>query len=257
MQLSIITVNYNDKAGLEKTLASIQAQTLQPAQSLVIDGGSADGSAEVIARFGHLLSYRISEPDRGVYEAMNKGIRAATSEYVLFLNSGDVLAHPNVLQEVAAQFPAKDLVYGNLLLDKGRGAPEEKTYPSQLTFQHFFTNDESLPHPATFIKRSLFTTVGFYNESFKIVSDWEFWLKALFLHGASYQHIPVAVSVFDMGGMSSSPQNGARIAAEKREVYMRHFPHLVEDYKGLLMLRQQSKAHKLLLLAKSKLKLKR
>ncbi len=254
MELSIITVNYNNKAGLAKTLASIEAQTCKPAQCIVIDGGSADESLAVIDRYKAMLNHSVSEPDRGVYEAMNKGIRAATAEYILFLNSGDILASAEVLQQAATYFEEKDLVYGNLLLDKGTGLPAEKVYPDTLSFSHFFINDESLPHPATFIRKSLFEKVGYYTESFKIVSDWEFWLKALFLHNASYCHIPLAVSVFDMEGMSSSQANQERITAEKKEVYSRYFSHLVEEFKGIQVLRHQSKARKLWQLAKHTLK---
>jgi glycosyltransferase involved in cell wall biosynthesis len=254
MKLSIITVNYNNGAGLKKTLESIHIQTCRPDQCIVIDGGSTDSSKEVIKQYSSMLSYWISEPDAGVYEAMNKGIKVATGEYVLFINSGDVLADANVLQQVNKSFPGKDLVYGNLLLDYGTGPHQLKKYPSSLPFGYFFYKDESLPHPSTFIKKSLFDKVGLYNENLRIVSDWEFWLKAIFLHNASYQYIPLAVSVFDMGGMSSNQANSARIALEKKEVYTTSFSHLLQEYKGIYVLRQQSKVGKLLQVLKKRVR---
>lgn len=234
-KLSIVTINLNNAEGLLKTINSIISQSEKPFEYLIIDGGSTDNSIEVIRKYEKSLAYWISEKDKGVYEAMNKGTRAATGNYLLFLNSGDVLADERVLEKINLANLSSDIIYGDLLLGYDNGTKILKQYPDRLTFDYFFRH-ESLPHPATFIRRSLFSKVGFYNQQLNIVADWEFWLKAIFLYGASYKRIPIPVSIFELNGISSQKENAERIQSEKDIVYKTYFGGIISDYENYQIL---------------------
>lgn len=244
--ISLITINYNNKAGLSKTIESVLNQKYSQVEYIIIDGGSNDGSTKIIVENQDKVSYWVSEPDRGVYHAMNKGIAKATGDYVLFLNSGDYLCDENVLVDCLCKFVFdEDIIYGDLNIEQNGGLKYRKKYPDKLSFS-FFLNHESLPHPATFIKRELFERVGYYNEKFRIVSDWEFWVKAIFLHAASYKRLPVVISTFNLEGISSNPKNSQLSKMEKQVVLNRYFPHLLEDFKEYHALKASIEASKVI-----------
>ncbi|MBW2937724.1 glycosyltransferase [Aureisphaera sp. CAU 1614] len=225
--LSIITINYNNRAGLEATLKSVQSQTYQDFEHIVIDGHSTDGSKEVIEGYKEKLSYCVSEPDNGVYQAMNKGIAVAKGEYLQFLNSGDVFEDTDVLLDVSKEFvSALDIYYGDLLF-VGKGESRVQDYPDKLTFSYF--KNRSLGHPAAFIKRDLFERVFYYNENLKICSDWEFFIHAVCKHNATYQHISRIVAKFDTHGMSSSPEYKSLIAEEQDVILRRDFSFFLKE----------------------------
>lgn len=251
--LSIITINYNNKSGLEKTIQSVIDQTFSNVEYIVIDGGSSDGSTDVINQYKDKIQYWVSEPDSGVYHAQNKGIRVANGQYVLFLNSGDVLADDTVLDAVFQQNIQEDIVYGNLIFDYGKGHTEVKEYPENLRFSYFIDNGH-LPHPAAFIKRNLFDVIGLYNEHYKISSDWEFFLKAVFLYNATYARVNVAVSIFNVEGLSSRSENLSLIAVEKEQILTTYFRGFIKDYKDYLTLRNELSSN-IIIKALRKLKL--
>jgi len=115
-KLSIITVNLNNAEGLRKTIESVVTQTFTDFEYIIIDGGSTDGSVEIIKLYADKITYWVSEPDKGIYNGMNKGIMVAKGEYCQFLNSGDWLVNENVLKEVFADV---DIVYGDLKIPNG------------------------------------------------------------------------------------------------------------------------------------------
>lgn len=233
MKLSIITINYNNKIGLEKTIKSVVNQTYKDFEYIVIDGNSNDGSKKLIEDYKNKISVSISEPDSGIYNAMNKGIKLANGEYLLFLNSGDSLLIENVLHKVISNLNSeKDIFYGNLIYSK-EGKPIFKNIPpKKLTFSYFL--EHSLPHPASFIKKDLFNKFFLYNETLKIVSDWEFFIYSICKQSASYQHLDIDISDFDNTGMSSNPENLDKQKKEKEQVILNHFPLFFEDSKLLL-----------------------
>lgn len=190
--LSIITVNRNNYAGLKKTIGSVIAQTYNDFEFIIIDGASTDSSAELIRKNSGFLSYWVSEPDNGTYHAMNKGIKASVGEYCLFLNSGDYFADNNVLEKIFSQDIKADIISGDVL--KMRSNNKFRRVSSHESISLHKLCIHSLPHQASLIRRSLFDEIGNYNESYKIVSDWEFFLKALVIHGKSYQHISLDIS---------------------------------------------------------------
>lgn len=199
MKISIITINLNNKDGLKKTIESVINQTyFDKVEYIIIDGGSTDGSIEIIEKYKDKLAYYISEKDNGIYNAMNKGISASTSDYLLFLNSGDYLKENNVLERT---FPylEYDFVYGNeWKVNERYKGPYEAKYPDKLD-ESFFRRT-SLPHQSTFIKAELLKEKP-YSEDFKIISDWKFFIEA-FRSGKTYKHMPFIVSVYDCSGFS-------------------------------------------------------
>ena len=210
MFLTIITINRNNAAGLEKTMQSVLSQTCSDFEYVVVDGASTDDSVAVIKRlapaFGDRLMW-ISEPDQGIYNAMNKGIGRARGEYLLILNSGDSLVSPDVLERVSKTVEKEGMppiLYGNIikLFPDGRTQRTSFINGKEITLKVFYSL--SLPHPSSFIRRSLFDKYGLYDESLKIVSDWKWFLQAVVLGEERVIYANIDVSFFDMTGISSA-----------------------------------------------------
>jgi Glycosyltransferases involved in cell wall biogenesis len=204
--LSIITVNRNNKKGLLKTILSVANQIFDDFEYIIIDGASTDGSTEIIKQYEAITSLWISEPDTGIYAAMNKGIAASTGEYLLFLNSGDWLIDNNVLIDIYNSNCTADIISGNIIIIDSYGNQSFHNAPNkdQLSFNTFYNS--SLPHPATFIKRTLFHKHGFYNESYKIVADKEFFIRTLIMSDCSYEYFNRTITYFPLGGISSNSE---------------------------------------------------
>lgn len=199
MKISIITINLNNKDGLKKTIESVINQTVyDKVEYIIIDGGSTDGSIDVIKENLDKFSFWVSEKDNGIYNAMNKGIKVSTGDYLLFLNSGDYLKENNVLEK-ALPYLEYDVVYGNeWKVNERYKGPYEAKYPDKLD-EGFFRRT-SLPHQSTFIRAELFKE-NTYSETFKIISDWKFFIEA-FRSGKTYKHMPFIVAVYDCSGFS-------------------------------------------------------
>ena len=231
MKLSIITINLNNYSGLEKTIKSVISQDYQQYEYIVIDGGSTDGSKELLERYCKDINYCISEADHGIYRAMNKGIKKATGEYSLFVNSGDVLYNNNVLSDIVNHNLKDDIITGNAFVNRNNIKPQLVKAPEKISFHTFFQH--TILHQATLIRTSLFKEVGYYNENLRIVADWEFFLKALFLHHCSYQSLNVTISVFDNTGISSRPENFQVSLREREDILQKYFPYFLTDYRLL------------------------
>ena len=215
MKLSIITINYNNAEGLRKTLASVAAQTFRDFEHIIVDGGSTDGSVEVIREYEQSLASRLSplpsnlkwlsEPDSGIYSAMNKGIKMTKGEYLLFLNSGDCLVDEDVLSNVFQVAKDNiDVMYGDIKVVYNNQEIIKES-PDVVTFQYLYSN--AIFHSGgSFIKKTLFDSYGLYDENLRIVSDWKFFVEIFILKNVSYQHINLILSVFDLCGISTENQ---------------------------------------------------
>ena len=199
MKLSIITINYNNRQGLLMTIDSVVSQTCQEFEWIIIDGGSSDGSREVIERNVQHFTYWCSESDRGIYNAMNKGIRQAEGEFCLFLNSGDCL-NGDCLKVIMPRLT------GDIVVGRVKSAEDGAlSYPyDNSTFSFAQLYSYSFPHQASFIKRDLFIKHGFYDENYKILSDWKFFLQLLLKERVNIEFIPDVVSVIDYNGISKT-----------------------------------------------------
>ena len=214
MKLSIITVNLNDRPGLAKTLESVRGQTFHDYEHLVIDGGSTDGSAELLCQWAPRLAYACSEPDRGIFHAMNKGWAVSKGMYLLFLNAGDTLAEAHTLQTLFATGPTADIVYGNALAVK-EGVETPLNYPNPLTLPFLFVS--SIGHQSALIRRDV-QLVHPYDETLRMVADWKFFLEC-FLEDRRFVFVPQVVSRFDATGISSRPDYHALQRQERDAVF--------------------------------------
>ena len=228
MLISIITINYNDKSGLERTINSVKNQNSSNYEYIVIDGGSNDGSKEVIETNKEYVTYWVSEPDKGIYNAMNKGIKVAKGNYLFFLNSGDELIDSNALDKTNVHLKIHDIIYFNINVKDG-----DKSYIKKCldTMSFSFLHNDTIPHQSVFIKKSLFGKVGYYDESLKIVSDWKFLIMALIKYNASYKYVDEVFSVFYRDGISSSEENRGLINKEREHVLNSEFSVIMNDLK--------------------------
>ena len=228
MLYSIITINFNNCDGLRRTIESVVNQTNADYEYIVIDGGSTDGSVDVIQKYSDRISYWVSEKDDGIYNAMNKGVRHAHGDYCLFLNSGDSFYDKHVLNKNLLSDNKSDIVVGRLVSDSdGR---ELFSPPSDdISMYYFYTS--TLPHQASFIITKLLKQYP-YDESLKIVSDWKFFVETIIFHHCKVGFIDVPIAKFDMTGISTS--NASKTWDEKMKVLRQMFPdRVLEDYKRM------------------------
>lgn len=202
MKLSIITVNLNNCAGLQRTIDSILAQTWRDFEWIVIDGGSTDGSKELIERYAEYFSYWVSEPDNGIYNAMNKGIRMAKGEYLNFMNSGDRFAGPEVLRDVFENLSPADIVYGICVQKDAEGKDQTLGICRQLEWYDLLS--ANIPHQAAFYKRSCFDRIGGYDERYHVLADWRFNATVLMYYGGVATFLPLLICYYEGGGASET-----------------------------------------------------
>lgn len=208
MILTIITINRNNALGLEKTMKSVFSQTRTDFEYVVVDGASTDGSVGVIRHYSSLFGSRlnwVSEPDAGIYSAMNKGIQMASGDYVEFLNSGDCLVSNGIVGLVydaleRESFPS--ILYGNMLKNRpgGRIVKDKCFAGKKITFLGFFLG--TLNHSPAFIRKSLFDKYGLYDESLRIASDWKWFLQSIVFGLEEPVYVDSDVTMFDMAGIS-------------------------------------------------------
>lgn len=223
IRLSIITINYNNLEGLKRTYDSVVAQTCQDFEWIIIDGGSTDGSRDFIVEHKDRIAYWCSEPDKGVYHAMNKGVAKATGDYLNFMNSGDCFYDKHTLQCFISQEPVADLVYGDWI----RIYPDHevlKAAPRKAFFATVFF--ENVCHQAMFIKAEVLKKKG-YDEEMMILADWKRWIE-LSIEGLSFQYIPHIICRFEAGkGLSET--NTKQIADERNKIYT-CMPEVIETH---------------------------
>lgn len=224
MKLSIITINRNNAAGLEKTMLSVVSQTFKEFEYIVVDGASTDDSVEVIKRlapqFGERLKW-ISEPDKGIYNAMNKGMKMASGDYIQILNSADCLAADKVVECMLAELEKNNnpsILYGNMIkcFPNGHKVIDKSFEGQQITMLGMFTG--TLNHNPAYIRRDLFEKYGCYDENLKIVSDWKWYLQAIILGDEKPQYVDMDVTLFDMTGISENADSKEKIKRERKAV---------------------------------------
>ena len=204
MKLSVVTINFNNCIGLKKTIDSVVVQTSRNFEWIIIDGGSTDGSRELIEQHQEHFIFWCSEPDKGIYNAMNKGIARAQGEYLLFLNSGDYFANEQVIEKCLPYLKDYDFISGRTKTIHEDGSEVIGRHAPTLTAYHIV--NYYLSHPSTFIRSKLLKKRG-YREDLKIVSDWEQQLYELVFHDATYTSIPLVISVFTEDGISSKDKD--------------------------------------------------
>jgi len=201
MTLSLITPTFNSSLTLEETLRSVASQTLPPFEHLIIDGASTDGTLDIAARFNCTV---FSEPDCGIYDAMNKGVLKARGDVVGILNSDDCFAHPEVLQKVVELFEStgSEALYADL--DYVAGSKVVRRWRTGAFYPDAFLKGWMPPHPTFFVRREVYERYGGFNASFKISADYEFMLRMLHLHRISVCYLPEVTVLMKAGGVSNS-----------------------------------------------------
>lgn len=215
-------------------MQSVLFQSRTDFEYIVVDGASTDNSVDVVKRFVNLFGNRlkwISEPDKGIYNAMNKGIRMATGEYLEFLNSGDCLVSKDVVSNMFTALEENgypSILYGNMLKDLPDGILKDKCFAGRpITFLGFYSG--TLNHSPAFIRRSLFDRYGLYDENLKIVSDWKWFLQVIILGGEKPIYTNQDVTLFDMNGISET--NKALDKQERAAVLSELIPStILSDY---------------------------
>lgn len=200
MKISIITVNYNNKRGLANTALSIASQTAHDIEWIIIDGGSTDGSVDIINEYKEHVTFWKSEKDNGIYNAMNKGISHATGDYVIFMNSGDTFVSCKCLEGVMKRKISADIVIGDIVLSYEDGSHYYKQSPANLSVQRLLK--ESVPHQSSFIKLSVLKQNGGYDESYTIISDYVFCWRMIIEKSCSYEKLPIPIAYYDVTGIS-------------------------------------------------------
>jgi glycosyltransferase involved in cell wall biosynthesis len=234
MRLSIITINWNNATGLEKTMQSVATQSFKEFEYIVVDGASTDGSIEVVklyeSKFAHLEW--VSEPDSGIYNAMNKGIRMASGDYIQILNSGDCLAKEDVIERMLSALEnagVPSILYGNMVkcFPEGYRIVDKSFAGQEITMLGMYKG--TLNHDPAYIRRDLFDKYGFYDESLKIVSDWKWYLQAIILGDEKPKYVDLDVTLFDMTGISET--NKELDKEERKKVLEQLFPKtILADY---------------------------
>ena len=223
MKYSIITVNLNNAGGLEDTIKSVVNQTCHDYEFFIMDGGSSDNSKAIIEQYNNQIDYWVSEPDEGIFNAMNKGIMASKGDYLIFMNSGDCFYNEKVLED-SLNYLGTDFVIGEV---KRKGTNTIMEYElSEISMMTFYTG--AIPHQATFHKRSLFQD-SLYDEKLKISSDWKFFFQKMILENASYTLMPVIVSFYDTTGISHT--NTDLATKERNQIISESLPaRVIQDY---------------------------
>lgn len=223
MKYSIITVNLNNANGLKETIDSVVNQTCHDYEFLIIDGGSTDDSISIIKQYKNKIDYWVSEPDKGIFNAMNKGITASQGDYLIFMNSGDCFYNNSVLEN-SISYLGSDFVIGQIAQkDNGTLMNYELSDISMMTFYK-----GAIPHQATFHKRSLFNN-SLYDENLKISSDWKFFFQKIIIENASYTLEPVVICSFDTCGISNT--NSILATEERNQIISESIPkRILKDY---------------------------
>ena len=222
MKLSIVTVNYNNAEGLERTIKSVMSQTFRDFEFIIIDGGSTDSSTKVIKQYEAQIDFWVSEKDGGIYPGMNKGLRKSKGEYVNFMNSGDCFHTPDVLEKIFALKTNADIITGTHV-----GSPHPNVGKYGITMLDLYTG--AIDHQASFIRRALALNHP-YDDKFKIVSDWKFFIEALINDNCSFYYTDLVVVDVDMTGISNT---NYELNRNEREAVLKELlpKRIIEDYK--------------------------
>ncbi len=238
MKLSVITVCYQAVDQLEKTIQSVRQQTNVDLEYVIIDGGSTDGTMELVDSYGEDIQIAISEKDQGIYDAMNKGTRLCHGDYILFLNAGDVLAKPDTLQKAAAVLESEkpDILYGDYY-EQDHGKQTYVSYQGIKINSWYFLMSKMICHQAIIARKKLLQEHPF-DLTYRYAADRK-WLMQCQKQGAVMRHIPVAISVYDRTGVSSEPENFEKVRGEVDRCVMEAYPvrgrmlQLIKSNKGL------------------------
>jgi glycosyltransferase involved in cell wall biosynthesis len=202
IKLSVITASLNAAPHIERSIQSVAAQTYPDIEHVIIDGGSTDGTLEIVDRYRDRIGYFVSEPDRGIYNAMNKGIEAASGDVLFFLNADDQFCDEHVVEDIMSAFSADldlEVIYGNLVWDVS-GNLVRKTQPSTITRASLAA--ATILHQTVFARRHVFDATNGFSEEYKVVSDYDWMMKVFVRDRRKYRHCDRDIAVMGTQGLS-------------------------------------------------------
>lgn len=227
-KISVVTVCFNAEDCLEDTILSVINQTYQNVEYIIIDGGSTDGTIDIIKKYADSITYWISEPDKGIYDAMNKGIAKATGVYLNFMNAGDTFYNNEVLNKIFTVEVTEDYIAGIALFKNTR-----KTWnPVPMDFTFIDVCKGGSPnHQASFIKKNLL--IGGYDTTAKIIADSLLFFDKIVFGNHSYKPLSIIVCVYDTTGISSQTEMRHEIELERLDFLKKKLPpRILQDYKN-------------------------
>lgn len=207
MKISLITVSWNNAGVIRTCLDSVAGQDHPDMEYIVIDGASTDGTQDIVRSYGDLVDYFVSESDKGIYDAMNKGVALATGEVIGLINSDDMLAHEGVLSRVAKEFEEKDCeaIFGDVVyVDPTDLEKTVRYYPGKGFRPSMMKQGNMPPHPSFYVKKELYEKFGLYDTKFRITADFELMVRMFLNGGISYSYIPEVLVKMRTGGASTS-----------------------------------------------------
>lgn len=218
MRVSVITVCFNSAGTIERAIRSVLEQTYQDIEFVIVDGCSTDGTVDLVNKFGKDIDIFISEPDRGIYNAMNKGLIRSTGDIVCFLNSDDFYVSSTVISDVVSSIleGAYDIVLGDVkFVSASKRMKTTRKYPARRFSVGKLRFGWMPPHPGFFARRNVYETVGVFDENFKIAGDFDFILRAFTTKSWSYKYLDKTVVAMTEGGVSNSSfKNTLRLNSE-------------------------------------------
>ncbi|MBN2012040.1 glycosyltransferase [candidate division KSB1 bacterium] len=234
MKLSVITISLNNYDGLKRTVNSVLSQDYKDFEYIIIDGGSTDDSIKLISSYPDGITQWVSEPDQGIYNAMNKGIIKAKGDYLHFLNSGDILVDGTVYSRIFRYSNLRaDIIYGDIfeIKDNSKQYLQKSLKPEELTLANFNTNARAtIQHPGAFIRRHLFEN-DLYDENYRIIADIHFFIKKIIFENCTVEYLDYPVSIFDNTGLSSQPENWQKTIFERERIFSEFLPpRVLKDY---------------------------
>lgn len=207
LKISIITTVYNNGSTIEDTIKSVLAQDYPNIEHVIVDGGSTDNTSAVIAKYRDQIGQYVSEPDKGPYDGMNKGVRMATGDVVGILNSDDFFTAPNIVSQLAAAFEEYDCdaVYGDVHYVRPENLKKIIRYYSSRYFRPSWMRLGFMPaHPSFYCKRSIYLQHGLFDTSYKVAADFEQLLRLIYIHRIKTHYLPLDCVTMRIGGLSSS-----------------------------------------------------
>jgi len=206
MKISIITAVYNNKTSIASCIDSVISQTYKNIEYIVIDGGSMDGTIDILSQYKNKIDILISEQDKGIYDALNKGVSCATGEVIGFLHSDDTFNNSETIEKIAETFSNKNVdgIYGNLLYVDGKN-PQKiiRNWQSLQYTQKMLRQGWMPPHPTLFLKRKVYSDIGNFNLKYRIAADYDFMVRVLNSNKYNIEYHPIYITLMRVGGASN------------------------------------------------------
>jgi glycosyltransferase len=245
MKVSIITVTHNSAKYLQESIDSVVNQTYPNIEHIIIDGGSTDGTLDIIKQYNDHIAKWISEGDNGMYDAINKGMNLASGEVIGILNSDDILASKEVVSQIVKCFQENkiDSLYGDLVYVDQKNTKKIIRYWKGLSYSRFRFNYGWMPaHPTFYFRRDLLCDLGGYESHYFTAADYEFMARYLYRYRISSKYLPVLIVKMRVGGQSNR-NIISRLRANRRDYLAMKinnipFPHIASILKPIIKLKQ-------------------